>query len=363
MGTGANGAGIGVDLVRAGYDVTFVEQWPENVTAMRERGVLVRMPGQETRTEVKAFHLCEVATFRRPFDIVFLAVKAYDTRWACQLIEPLVASDGLVVGLQNGLTHDTIAEVAGARRTLGAVIEVSAAMFEPGVVERHTPPGSSWFGIGCLDASTAGREGEIVELLSHAGDAQRSDDIRSAKWMKVVANCAEVVTSAILDLPLIEAAKLPGMHDFMVETGKEAARTAVARGSAIVPIFGLPDVDPDDPDAFAERLLATIYEKFALPHTLTAVLQDWRKGRRSEVDDMNGVIVREQQRLGGTARYNARVVELAHRVERGELRPRPDNLGLLLSLGAPATRPGPPLAANAAASGPARPGRRSRRPV
>lgn len=334
VGTGANGAGIGADLVRAGHDVTFVEQWPENVLAMRERGVIVRMPGEEIRTAVRAHHLCEVATFQRPFDVVFLAVKAYDTRWACQLIEPLVAPDGLVVGLQNGLTHDTIADIVGAHRSLGAVIEVSAAMFEPGVVERHTPPAGSWFGVGCLDASTAGREDAIIELLAHAGHAQHSDDIRSAKWMKLVANCAEVVTSAILDLPLIEAAKLPGIHDFMVETGKEAARVAVAHGSAIVPIFGIPDVDPDDPDAFAGRLLTTIYERFALPHTLTAVLQDWRKGRRSEVDDMNGVIAAGQRRLGGTAPYNAWVTDLAHRIERGDLRHHPDNLPLLLSRGA-----------------------------
>jgi 2-dehydropantoate 2-reductase len=333
VGTGANGAGIGADLVQAGYDVTFVEQWPENIAAMRERGLVVRMPDHETTTAVRAYHLCEVATFRKPFDVVFLAVKAYDTRWACQLIEPLVAPDGLVVGLQNGLTHDTIADVVGAHRTLGAVIEVSAAMFEPGIVERHTPPAGSWFGVGSLDASTAGREQEVIELLSHAGDAQRSDDIRSAKWMKLVANCAEVVTSAILDLPLIEAAKLPGMHDFMVETGKEAARVAVARGCAIVPIFGYPDVGTGDPEAFAERLLDTIYQKFALPHTLTAVLQDWRKGRRSEAGDMNGVIAAEQRRLGGTAPYNAWVTELARRIERGELRLHPGNLPLLLSLG------------------------------
>ena len=332
VGTGANGAGIGVDLIRAGLDVTFVDQWPANVEAMRSHGVVVEMPDETTRTTVRAFHLCEVATLRQPFDVVFIGVKAYDTRWACQLIEPLVSHGGLVVGLQNGLTHDAIAEVVGAHRTVGAVIEVSAAMFTPGVVERHTPPSGSWFGIGSFHGSTRGREEEIIDLLSHAGTAEACDDIRSAKWMKVVANCAEVVTSAILDLPLIEAAKLPGMHDFMVETGREAARTAVACGSRIVPIFGLPEVDPDDPEGFAERLLNTIYDKFALPHTLTAVLQDWRKGRRSEVDDMNGVIMREQHRLGALAPHNSWVTELAHRIERGELKNRPSNLDLLLSL-------------------------------
>jgi 2-dehydropantoate 2-reductase len=149
--------------------------------------------------------------------------------------------------------------------------------------------------------------------------------------MKLIANCAEVVTSAILDLPLIKAAELPGMHEYMVATGMEAARVAVASGSRIVPIFGLAEADPSEPERFAETLLNTIYDKYALPHTLTAVLQDWRKGRRSEVDDMNGIIVREQRRLGGSAPYNSWTVELAHRIERGELKNAPTNLGLLIS--------------------------------
>jgi 2-dehydropantoate 2-reductase len=330
VGTGANGAGIGADLARAGNDVTFIDQWPANVEAIRERGVEVRMLGETYLDAVPAMHLCEVARLRRRFDIVFIATKAYDTRWATELIRPFVASDGLVVGLQNGLTIDTIADVVGVQRTLGCVVEVCASMFEPGIVERDTPPSGSWFGLGSFDASTTGREDEVALLLKQAGTVEIVDDIRSAKWMKLVANCAEVVTSAILDLPLIQAAKLPGMHDFMVETGREAARTAVTLGYELVPIFGLNDVDLHDADSMAETLLATIYDKYALPHTLTAVLQDWRKGRRSEVDDMNGVIVAAQDETGIKTPYNALTVELAHRIEAGDLVGSPDNLGLLL---------------------------------
>jgi 2-dehydropantoate 2-reductase len=106
VGAGANGAGVGANLVDAGFDVTFIDQWPANVEAMRERGIVVDMPLNSTTTPVRALHLCEVATLREQFDIVFIVVKAYDTKWTCELIEPYLKPDGLAVGLQNGMTID-----------------------------------------------------------------------------------------------------------------------------------------------------------------------------------------------------------------------------------------------------------------
>ncbi|CAN5372195.1 2-dehydropantoate 2-reductase [soil metagenome] len=331
VGTGANGAGIGADLTRAGLDVTLIEQWPENVEAMRANGIRVEMPDETTETDVTVLHLCEVATLHEKFDIVFLVVKAYDTRWACELIKPHVADDGLVVGLQNGMTVDDIADIMGADRALGSVIEIAAAMFTPGVVERHTPPSGTWFAIGSLSDATRGREHEVAEVLRHAGTVEVVDDIRSSKWMKLVVNAAELVTSAILNLPLLEAARVPGMHEFMLEAGTEAVRTAVAGGRKVVPIFGLSGVDPEDPDGFVVTMLDAVYTQWSLPHTLTTVLQDWVKGRHSEVDELNGFIVTEAARLGIPSPANARTVEIAARIESGELAADPSNAALLLA--------------------------------
>ena len=89
MGTGASGASIGADLTRAGLDVTFIEQWPAHVEAMRAKGVRIEMPEQVLTTPVRAFHLCEAASLRETFDVVLIVVKAYDTRWACELVKPL----------------------------------------------------------------------------------------------------------------------------------------------------------------------------------------------------------------------------------------------------------------------------------
>jgi 2-dehydropantoate 2-reductase len=328
LGAGANGAAIGADLTRAGVRVTLIEQWPEHVEAMRRQGVTVHTPAGTTVTRVDVVHLCEVAELREPFDLVLVAVKAYDTRWVCELIKPLLAPGGLAVGLQNGMTLDDMASVLGPERTLGAVIEVAANMFEPAVVHQQAP---MWFAVGGFAAATAGREPEVASALRHAGEVEVSPDIRSSKWMKLVVNAAELVPSAILDLPLAEAERVPGMRDFMVQTGKEAMRTAVALGNRTIPIFGMAATDGEpDPDRFAEELLEIVLDRYTLPDTMTTVLQDWRKGRRSEAEQLNGLVAREQAALGGRAPSNERVAALARRIEAGEVAAGPQNIGLLV---------------------------------
>jgi 2-dehydropantoate 2-reductase len=337
VGTGANGAAFGADMVNAGLDVSFIEQWPAHVEAMRANGLRVEMPDETVTTAVNVFHMCEVATMRAAFDVVFLGVKAYDTRWACELIKPLVAADGLVVGLQNGMTLDDVASIMGPERTMGAVIEVAAYMFEPGLIGRQTGPDGTWFGIGAYDEETRGREQEIVDILHHAGDAEIKEDIRSAKWMKLAVNAAEFLPSSILGLPLAEAIKLPGMREVMMASGREAVHTALALGHELVPIFGKLQVEANDPDGYATVLLDAVLSDWTLPDTRVTVLQDWDKGRRAEVDAINGLVVREQQRLGGAGStngvpVNAGLVEIAHKIERGEIEADPSNADLLRAL-------------------------------
>jgi 2-dehydropantoate 2-reductase len=332
LGTGANGAAFGADMARAGLDVTFIEQWPAHVEAMRANGIRVDMPGETQVTPVRVFHLCEVAELREPFDVVFLVVKAYDTRWACELIKPLLAPDGLVVGMQNGMTMDDVASIVGPERTLGAVIEVAANMFEPGRVDRQTAPSGTWFGIGAYDAKTRGREGEVADILRNCGAVEVVDDIRSAKWMKLVVNASEFLASSILNLPLAEAVKVPGIHEVMRASGREAVRTALALGHSLVPILGSKRVEANDPDHYANALLDMVLSGWTRPNTLVTVLQDWMKGRRAEVDDINGLVVREQRKLGGEAPINEQLVAIAHRIERGELKADPANAALLTAL-------------------------------
>lgn len=331
VGTGANGAGIGSNLIQAGHDVTFIEQWPDHVEAMRKNGVTVHCAGETTVTPVKAIHLCQVAELRESFDLVFTLVKAYDTRWATELIKPRLAADGILVGLQNGMSAVDIAEIVGIERTLGAVIEVGSNMFEPGVVNRDTPVEKSWFALGAFGGGPQERAAEVAEILGAAGTVEVFDDILSAKWMKLTVNAAELVSAAIVDLPMVESTQLPGMREFMIRSGVEALETGVGIGHQVVPIFGLKGSADGTAEEYVTALIDAVYGTFAVSTSLTTVHQDWMKGRHSEVEEINGLVVREAERLGGTAPANRITTEIALEIERGEAKAGLHHLPRLLA--------------------------------
>lgn len=332
LGAGANGASIGADIARHGHDVVLIDQWPAHVEAMRARGARIEMLDAVLEQPVRALHLCDVCTLRDPFDIVLLVMKAYDTRWATQLIAPYLKPDGLVAGVQNGMTVDTIAEVVGPERTIGCVIEISSTMVDPGVVQRHSPPSRSWFAVGGIHPATEGREGEVADLLRCAGRVEVVEDIRATKWMKLVSNATTLVSTALLGLSMHEAVALPAMRDLMLRSGEEALATGAALGHPMLPIFGLSPEDMRGANRPVEMLLDRLLAGFTLPHTTTTVLQDWQKGRHSEVDDLNGLVAAEAARLGRPAPVNAAIAALAHEVEKGRLKPAPGNLDRLLGM-------------------------------
>ncbi|MGR3377381.1 ketopantoate reductase family protein [Salipiger abyssi] len=321
LGTGANGAGIAADMTNAGHDVTMIEQWPDHVEAMRRNGIIVDLPGGRSETtEVHVRHLCEVAEMRQPFDLVYLGMKAYDTRWAVELIKPMLAEDGVVIGMQNGMTRGTIASIVGPERCLGAVIEVTANMYKPGRVDRQSPREESWFALEDSTAVGPERVALAAEVLRAAGRVDVVADIHSAKWMKLAVNAAELVTSALVGLPLMHAAKDPALLNFMLATGREAVAAAAADGAILMPILGMPeDVDTTDPAAFADALFGKVLSSFCLPDTETTCLQDWRKGRRNEVEELNGYVAGIARTNGLKAPLNIFTVEMARRIERGEL--------------------------------------------
>lgn len=332
VGTGANGASLGADMVRAGLSVTYVEQWPAHVEAMNTRGLTVNLPnGVVQKTQVNALHVCQVAELREPFDIVFVSVKSYDTRWSVELIKPLLHKSSVVVGLQNGMTMDDVADIVGAERTVGAVLGIAANMFEPAVVTRQVPPSGTWISVGSFDGGHTPQLELVREALSFGANTEISSDIRSSKWMKLIANVPEMLPSAILNVPLLTAVAVPGIRAVMDAASREAYALAIDLGITMVPIFGKSAAEVPDSDQYALDLLDAVLESYSLPDTRVAVLQDWDKGRHAELDAYSGYIVEQRRALGGRAPVNEAILRIAERIERGELRPGLDNAKLLIA--------------------------------
>ncbi len=331
LGTGANGSCIAASLVDAGRDAILIDQWPAHVEAMRANGIRITMPESELHVPVRAYHLCDVCSLNQTFDVVLLVMKAYDTRWACELIKPHLSPDGVLVGMQNAMTANTIRDVVGPDRTLGCVVELSSEMFTPGQVKRNTPPHRTWIGLGSLEPVTEPRLPELQELLEPIGEVEIKPDILAAKWSKLIVNAMCLGPIAMVGLPAAQAVNVPGMRELVIEIGEEAARVGHDVGYPLEPIFGLTQADLAATNRPIEKMFDTLVAHVGPGLGRNTVLQDLIKGRPSEVSMINGLVAEESRRLGYAAPANARIVEIVRRIEAGQLKPTPANMELVAS--------------------------------
>ena len=258
LGTGANGSCIAASLIDAGHDIVAIDQWPEHVETMRKDGLTIEMAEGKQHVKVRAHHLCDIATFNDAFDVVLLAMKAYDTRWACELIKPHLKPGGMLIGMQNAMEAETIVDVVGAQRTVGCVIELSSEMFTPGLVKRNTAPAKTWIGLGSLGGGSEARLAEMQALLSPVGKVEIKANILAAKWSKLVVNAMCLGPFAMVGLTIYDALNVPGMRDLIIEIGEEALRVGHDLGHPVEPIFGLTEADLAGSIRPAEKLFDTL---------------------------------------------------------------------------------------------------------
>ncbi len=328
LGAGAIGSSIAADLTQAGLDVTVIDQWPAHVEAMKSAGLRVTMTDNDVQTAVRALHLCDLASTALEFDIVFLAVKSNDHRWMAEYIKPRLKPDGIVVGTQNGMNDDSIAEIIGRGRTLGCVVELQAELFTPGLIKRNTTRQGSWFSVGELDGAYTPRVREIETIMRNVGKVEVTNNIYGAKWTKLIANTMTMGPFGLLGLRNFEAAALPGMLDISLRLGKESLAVGAALGYRMEPLFGL---RADEFAGSSDENLVTTMETL-MSHVgggRTAPIHDHIKGRASEIEFISGVVSRKGRELGIATPLNDAVVEIDRQINRGEIKMERTNFELL----------------------------------
>ncbi len=329
VGTGAIGSSVAADLTDAGHDVTIIDQWPAHVDKMRRDGLRVEMPDLELQVEVNANHICDLASLRSTFDVALVCVKSFDTKWAVQLIEPYLADDGVLVGIQNSMNDDAHAEIVGRDRTVGCAIELSGDIYEPGIVTRNTTRTGTWLTVGELDGSVTERVEGLAELLSAVAVTEVSTNIYGSKWTKLVANSMVMGPFGLFGLRNWEAAKLPGMREISVQLGRESVAVGQALGYQLEPVFGL---SAEDFSGGTDEVLYTAMDTLNAhvgEHAVTATVQDYWKGRRSEYEFITGHVVGKGAEVGVSTPVNSAVLAIYDQMASGELEMTPSNLDRL----------------------------------
>jgi len=337
VGAGAVGAYVGAHIARAGYACALLDPWSEHVDAINARGVRFSGAGGTYAVRIPAFHDRDVAACAGPgFDVVFVCAKLYDTHRAASLIAPYLTPDGVVVTLQNGLVEDVVADVVGPARTLGCIgSTLSVDLHAPGEIERTRAPGGSRytvFKIGEIDGTVTRRVESLVTMLGAVDSAAATTNLRGERWAKLVANTMTTGVCALSDWTMSDLLADARVRPLLIRLSAEAVRVGVALGYDIAPIRGLPaqcwtDAHEGDADAVAkiDAALRTELERIVGPG-ISGTAQDLRKGRRTEVDFMNGFVADQGSRVGAPAPAHERVAQWIRDMEKGRARPALDDV-------------------------------------
>ena len=343
VGTGALGGYIGGNLAHHGYDVTFVDGWKEHLDAIRTRGLELDGVTAEEKYTVRTGqtvlydNLPELGT-GKPFDIAFVSVKSYDTARATNAIKPYLAADGYVVSLQNCINEDTIASVLGADRTLGVIASIiSVELHAPGKIRRMAAKGGdrhTVFRIGEMNGAITDRVKELVAMFSLIDSTKPTDNLFGERWSKLIQNSMRNGVAASTGLTSGDCDKNAGPRRFAIKVGGEGVRVAEKLGIRLVGLGGmqpaqLAAASQGDAKAMAEVEQIMINRTASNPRAgiqRPSMAQDMAKGRRTEIESMNGYIAAKGKELGIATPYNARLVDVVLKVQRGELKVSPDIL-------------------------------------
>lgn len=289
---------MGGTLAEAGNAVLLINRNAAQVEAIQTHGLVMRGPGGERTVRVRA---AISAAGQGPIDLVIVLVKSFDTASAMQAATALVGPDTVVLSLQNGLGHeDILADIVGRSHVLAGKTYVGGVMQAPGRIIAGTEGKETL--IGELDGSVSPRAQRIAEAFNQAGLATTvSDNIMGTMWDKLLINVATGALSSITRLTYGALYKIAEVEATAIAAVQEAMD--VARASGV-------HLSYTDPKAPWLKAAAGLPDDFK-----TSMLQSLEKGSVTEIDFINGAVVRLGQRLGVPTPVNATLVACIKGIE------------------------------------------------
>ena len=290
VGAGAVGCYYGAMLARAGFAVTLIGR-ARHVEAIRRDGLRFLSGDLDERIAIGA--TTDIAAVAKA-GLVLFCVKSSDTDSAAAAMAQHLKPDAIVLNMQNGVDNAERIRAHTRNTVMPMLVYTAASMPEPGTV-KHTGGGSLVIGRGGEDIAAVFEAAKVPVKIA--------DDIDSELWIKLVMNCAYNAVCALTGTPYGRMVASPEVRTTMVQAADEVMALAKAKG------IRLPDDLPD----------ATIKLAQVMPTTMSSTAQDIAKGRPTEIDHLNGYVVREGARLGVATPVNATLNALTKLLEQSKL--------------------------------------------
>jgi len=288
---------FGAFLSRKEESVWLLDKNKERAHKINEQGIIVEGVSGNWHAYPKVS--AEAEQIKEKVDLIIIAVKSYDTHSACASIKPLLSEGTVVLTLQNGMGNiETIGELIGQERVIAGVTNHGVTLLGPGHI-RHAGKGETV--IGRIDSRMPVELRQIRDVFNQAGILTKiSRDIKGLLWSKLIINVGINALSAITRLPNGKLIEFEGTRRILREAVTEAIR--IAKRKKIKLIY-------DDPLAKVEAVCE------ATANNISSMLQDVLNKKRTEIDAINGVIVRLGQELGIETRVNSVLLDLIKTIE------------------------------------------------
>ncbi len=286
VGAGAVGCYYGGMLARAGHDVVLIGR-PAHVDAIRAAGLHFEGVKFDEHIALRASTEPDAVRGAR---LVLFCVKSTDTELAAEQIAPWLEPGSMVVNLQNGVDNTERIRARISRQVIPAVVYVATEMAGPGHLKHH---GRGDLVIGALERPVAPELAAALEAVRQwfvqAGvPVVVSDNVAGELWAKLVVKCAYNAISAIAQLPYGRMIGGVGVREVMRDVVEETLAVAVACGVRMAP----------------DQLAGVYRIAEAMPGQYSSTAQDLQRGRPTEIDHLNGYVVRQAEARGVPAPVN-----------------------------------------------------------
>jgi 2-dehydropantoate 2-reductase len=328
VGIGALGGTIAARAIRTGLPVRLATRNTDSAKALRRSGLRVSGIGGEVRADVIDIAAVEDYGKGDQFDLILLATKAQDTLEVAPRVLRLLAPGGVMLPIQNGGVARMVADCLGEDKVLGGFSNLGATMVEPGVYEQKN---AGHLVIGELAGGVSERIDQVARTLGRAIEVKASSNITGAIWSKLLINCSVTTLGALCSQTMRQYMETEAGKKVFQRTYEEALSVAFATGARPE----LLAVDPIPPGwasnvAIEQRYESWVEEIIAFYGDVKpSMLQDFERGRKTEIDFINGYVATLGHGSGVPVHMNATITDLVHQIERGLLRPTRERMNEL----------------------------------
>ena len=314
-GAGAMGTVLGAYIAKAGREIDLVNRNEKHVAALREKGAHI-IGKADFVQKVNALLPSEMT---EKYDVILLMTKQRDNPHIVAFLKDHLKEDGALCTCQNGLPEPAVAEIIGEDRTLGCAIAWGATFHGEGVSELTSDPSALTFSLGAIGRGNHLQD--VKELLECMGTVTVEENFIGARWSKLLINSAFSGLSTVTGGTFGEVAKDKRSRRVVQRIIKECIDVAKASGIRIEPVQGhkidkLFDYKGGLKKAVSFALIPVAMKKHA--NLVSSMLQDLKKGKKCEIDFINGTVSAFGKKCDVPTPFNDRTVEIVRGIEDGK---------------------------------------------